>query len=121
MRHDPDDIRHEAGIVWLEDIDRFDYVREYIDTTAGTRCRPLPWRGLGRRVGYSLLAEAAPNNGTPGYFTRRLFWINDHDRSEQPGGVYAVGVPVEAVDPRTVRPGVYGELTDRARGQGDSR
>lgn len=116
MPHRPDPIRHEDGIVWTEDISRLDYVREVVDETAATRRRPLPWRGPGRRVGYSVLAADAPNNGMPGMFTRRIFWVNDHDRSEQPNGVYRTGTPSEGVDPRTVAPGVRGELTDRAWG-----
>lgn len=109
-------LRHESDIEWTEDITRLDYVREYIDAWACTRRRPVPWRGPGRRVGYSLLTADAPNNGQPGFFTRRVFWVNDHDRSEQPEGIYRTGAPVEAVDPRTVRPGAHGEITERAWG-----
>lgn len=109
-----DPIPHEDGIVWTEDINRLDYVREFVDTTASTRRRPVPWRGPGRRVGYSVLAKNAPNNGSPGWFTRRLFWVNDHDRSEDPTGAYATGCPIEGVDPRTVAPGVPGQQTDQA-------
>ncbi|MCG3039181.1 DUF6009 family protein [Streptomyces sp. S1A] len=116
MIKDPADLRHEDGIVWTEDTERLDYVREYVDQAATSRRRPVPWRGAGRRVGYSVLAPAAPNNGQPGMFTRRVFWVNDHDRSEQPDGVYATGTPSEGVDPRTVAPGAWGRMTDRAWG-----
>ncbi|WTA32210.1 DUF6009 family protein [Streptomyces chartreusis] len=40
----------------------------------------------------------------------------EHDRSEQPNGMYRSSVPAEAVDPRTVAPGVWGEVTERAWG-----
>ncbi|MFI9190476.1 DUF6009 family protein [Streptomyces californicus] len=49
-------------------------------------------------------------------FTRRVFWVKEHDRSEQPDGAYSSGAPSEAVDPRTVAPRVCGELTERAWG-----
>lgn len=111
------ELRHEDGIVWLEDIERFDYVREHVVTSAATRRRPIPWDGPGRRVGYSVLAAKAPNNGQPGMFTRRIFWVKDYDRSEDPGGIYKTGTPSEGVDPRTVQPGVPGQLTDRAWGK----
>ncbi|MFE4423129.1 DUF6009 family protein [Streptomyces sp. NPDC056817] len=33
---------------------------------------------------------------------RGIFWVKEHDRSEQPNGVYKRSAPSEAVDPRTV-------------------
>ena len=57
-RYSPKLIQHETDIVWTEDIDRFDYVREYLDQYAGTRQRPVRWNNRGRRVGYSVLAAA---------------------------------------------------------------
>ncbi|MFI1866939.1 DUF6009 family protein [Streptomyces jumonjinensis] len=116
MNRDPEAIRHEARIVWTEDVDRFDYVRETLTTTASTRQRPVPWNGPGRRVGYSVLKSNAPSNGSPGKFTRRVFWVKEHDRSECPDGVYKKGTPSEGVDPRTIASGIWGELTDRAWG-----
>ncbi|MFD5111659.1 DUF6009 family protein [Streptomyces sp. NPDC058391] len=110
-------LRYETEIVWTENFQRLDYVRETLDTSAGTRFRPLPWNGPGQRVGYSTLAADAPNNGSPGRFTRRIFWVKDSDRSAQPDGTYRTTAPTEAVDPRTVRPGVMGELTERAWGK----
>ncbi|MCJ1678319.1 DUF6009 family protein [Streptomyces sp. APSN-46.1] len=118
MRIEPEDIRHEEEIVWTENVDSFDYVRETLVDGAGTRRRPVSWRGqVGRRVGYAVLKKDAPSNrDAPGMFSRRLFWVKEHDRSEQPDGVYSSGAPTEAVDPRTVAPGVPGELTERAWG-----
>lgn len=87
MSKDPADIQHEARIVWTEDIDGFDYVRETLTTEAGTRARPVPWHGAGRRVGYSTLKRDAPNSDSPGQFTRRIFWVKEHDRSERPDGL----------------------------------
>ncbi|MFE2867253.1 DUF6009 family protein [Embleya sp. NPDC059259] len=116
MSKDPDAVRDEDGIIWTEDIEALDYVREHVDMLTGTPRRPVAWRGPGRRVGYSVLRADAPRNGAPGRFTRRVFWVKEHDRSEQPDGVYKTGAPSEAVDPRTVAAGVFGSLTDRAWG-----
>ncbi|MFG2195772.1 DUF6009 family protein [Streptomyces sp. NPDC048639] len=117
MRSDPDVIKDEDGIVWTEDITPFDYVRETLVESAGTRRRPVPWDGPGRRVGYSVLKADASSGATPGMFKRRVFWVKDYDRSEQPDGTYKTGAPSEGVDPTTVAPGVWGELTDRAWGK----
>lgn len=114
MSKDPDLVRHEDEIVWTEDVDRLDYVREHLDLFATSRQGPVGWRGSGRRVGYATLREDAPEDG--GRFARRVFWVKDSDRSEVPEGVYRTGAPAEAVDPRTVTPGIWGELTDRAWG-----
>lgn len=115
MSKDPEAIQHEDGIVWTEDITPLDYVRETLEPSAGTRRRPVPWRGPGRRVGYSVLKSNAPSD-PPGMFSRRVFWVKEHDRSEKPQGVYETGTPAEGVDPRTVEPGVWGRLTERAWG-----
>lgn len=115
--HQDAELRHETEIVWTEDVDAFDYVRETIDPCAGSRARPLRWASDGRRVGYSVLATTAPNNGSPGRFTRRIFWVKAYDRSEQPDGTYRTTAPSEAADPRTVRPGIKGSLTERAWGR----
>jgi hypothetical protein len=63
-------------------------------------------------VGYAKGGEEA--RGMAGYFLRRLFWLKLYDRALDLGGPYRTGVPVEAVDPRTVRPKVAGQLTERA-------
>lgn len=118
MRSDPEVLKHEESIVWTEDIEGFDYVRETLVSDVGTRRRSVPWRGPGRRVGYSVLKAKAPSGDEPGMFTRRVFWVKEHDRSEygKGGGPYKTGTPAEGVDPRTVKPGVWGEQTSRAWG-----
>jgi hypothetical protein len=104
----------EAEIVWEEDPSNFDYVREYALTTCG-RKRIAKWTGEGRRVGYAVLRPDAPHDfHFPGRFTRRIFFLKDHDRDSQPNGLYNTGAPCEAVDPRTISPGVPGRLTTRA-------
>ncbi|WTC17131.1 DUF6009 family protein [Streptomyces cellulosae] len=109
-------LEYEDDIVWTEDIERFEYVRQSVELSAGTRRRPVPWRGTGRRVGYAVLCPDAPSGDVPGNFVRRVFWVKEYDRSEQPNGTYRHSAPSEAVDPRTVAPGVWGKLTERAWG-----
>ncbi|MEV0090077.1 DUF6009 family protein [Streptomyces sp. NPDC050738] len=116
MTKDREAICHEDGIIWTEDISTFDYVRQTLVVDASTRRRPVSWRGQGRRVGYSVLKPGSPSGDSPGGFVRRVFWVKDYDRSEQPRGTYKTTTPSEGVDPRTVAPGVWGDLTDRAWG-----
>ncbi len=108
-------IANEEEIVWLEDIGRLPYVREIEYAYANTRKQPIRWTGSGRVVGYSTLRPDARSQ-TPGYFVRRIFLIQPHDRSENPDGVYATGCPVEGVDPLTVHPDIPGRITRRAWG-----
>ena len=116
MSKDPDLIRHEDAIVWTEDVDHFEYVREHLDLFVSSRTRPVGWNGPGRRVGYATLRAEAPAGPADGRFARRVFWVKDGDRSDTPEGAYSTGAPAEAVDPRTVAPRVWGVLTDRAWG-----
>ncbi|MFD8390422.1 DUF6009 family protein [Streptomyces sp. NPDC059680] len=116
MQENPKALEHEEDIVWTEDIEQFDYVRQSIAHSAKTRRRPVPWHGNGRRVGYAVLRDDAPSGAVPGHFVRRVFWVKEHDRSEQLNGMYQRSAPSEAVDPRTVAPGVWGEITERAWG-----
>ncbi|MFD3504642.1 DUF6009 family protein [Streptomyces sp. NPDC058678] len=57
---------------------------------------------------YAVLRADAPSSDSPGQFIRRVFWVKEHDRSEQPDGTYKTSAPSEAVDPRTLSPGVWG-------------
>ncbi|MEU0035520.1 DUF6009 family protein [Streptomyces sp. NPDC006333] len=49
-------------------------------------------------------------------FIRRVFWLKDYGRSERPDGKYERSPSSEAVDPRTVAPGVWGQLIEQAWG-----
>ncbi|MDO0911150.1 DUF6009 family protein [Streptomyces sp. DT2A-34] len=110
-------LAYEESIVWTEDITDLDYIRQSIEFFAPTRRGPVAWRGTGRRVGYSVLRGDAPGDDEmPGRFVRRVFWVKHNDRSEQPQGECETTAPSEAVDPRTVAPGVWGDLTERAWG-----
>jgi hypothetical protein len=118
----PDVLVDEIEIVWLEDVDGLDYVREAVYPLR-TRSRRPSWHlHAGRVVGYATLRPGARRAWPGDFYERRVFWLNDHDRDRRPDGVYRTGTPVEAVDPRTVFPGVPGRLTERARygaGAGD--
>ncbi|MFG2128333.1 DUF6009 family protein [Streptomyces sp. NPDC048751] len=116
MQEDRSALEHEERIVWSGDVEGFDYVRQSVARSVSSRSAPVPWNGPGRRVGYAVLRTDAPSGEVPGKFVRRVFWVKEHDRSEQPDGLYKTSAPSGAVDPRTVAPGVWGELTERAWG-----
>jgi hypothetical protein len=107
-----DGLRHEARIVWVRPLEALPrYVRE--------EAHVIPRRvGISRRrhqgvVGYAELRPEAPAV-LPGTFRRRVFTVAPHD--PYVGG----GCPCEGVDPRTVRPGVWGVQTPRAMGRDES-
>ncbi len=107
-------IAYEIEIIWLEALDDIDYVRQGAYLLWSRTRAPAKSSSL-RVVGYATVGKAA--RGVAGYFLRRAFWLKLYDRAFSPDGPYRMGVPAEAVDPRTVRPGVLGELTDRACGR----
>jgi hypothetical protein len=116
----------EVAICWREPTAPLDYVRE-------TRIPTSTWRdpptveglaGGGRVVGYAVHAPpeatCVPPDATR---KRRIFTLKAGDRCTDPDDPlppddpYAPpGAPAEAVDPRTVEPGVPGELTERVWG-----
>jgi len=105
----------EVRIVWqFEDLTQLDYVREST-RRVGTRQRPVS-APAGERIGYAQLAESSERSGRAGVFFRRVFWLKEHDRHFEPGGVYETSDPSEAVDPRTVEPGQPGRRTERVSG-----
>ncbi|MFF7257626.1 DUF6009 family protein [Streptomyces microflavus] len=53
-------------------------------------------------------AGAAPDSG---FQNRRLFYLLPHDRDAEPHRLHRAGVPGEAVDSRTIRPGQVGGRT----------
>ncbi|MGW2461832.1 DUF6009 family protein [Streptomyces sp. NPDC001761] len=110
-----DEISHEAELVWLEDIDRLDYVRQSLDRLPTRKGKPAYHRD-GRMVGYALLNTTAKPSRASGTFRRRVFWLLPHDRDTQPDGLYAKSAPAEAIDPRTLQPRVKGYKTERSEG-----
>ncbi|KOV97489.1 transcription factor [Streptomyces sp. NRRL B-1140] len=109
------EIENEVDLVWLEDIGDLDYVRQSLDRLPTRRGRPAYHRD-GRMVGYALLGPGAKPSRSSGTFRRRVFWLLPHDRDTDPEGLYAMGAPAEAVDPRTLSPGSKGHKTERSEG-----
>lgn len=113
-RIDPAQLKHENLIIWIEDVTEMPYVRELLLTGLPSRARrPPQWSCPHRLVGYATLSADAPNSGYPMSFTRRLFWLNKSDLERHRLDVrHWPHVPVEAVDPKTVRPGVPGRMPE---------
>ncbi|MYZ34784.1 MULTISPECIES: DUF6009 family protein [unclassified Streptomyces] len=112
---EPGQLAHENHLVWLEDTDGLEYVRQSLDRLPTRRGRPAYHRD-GRMVGYAVLGPTARSSRASGTFLRRVFWLLPHDRDGQPDGLYASGAPSEAVDPRTIAPRVKGYKTQRSEG-----
>ncbi|MFE3992556.1 DUF6009 family protein [Streptomyces goshikiensis] len=110
-----DEIHHEIGLVWLEDVTDLDYVRQSLDRLPTRRGKPAYHRP-GRLVGYAQLGPKAKPSHASGTFRRRVFWLLPHDRDADPAGLYATGAPAEAVDPATLTAGTKGRKTDRSEG-----
>ncbi|WFB88436.1 MULTISPECIES: DUF6009 family protein [Streptomyces] len=110
-----DEISHEEQLVWLEDIESLDYVRQSLDRLPHRKGRPAYHRD-GRMVGYAILGHTAKPSRSSGTFRRRVFWLLPHDRDSQPEGLYAKSAPAEAVDPCTLEARVKGYKTERSEG-----
>jgi len=109
------DIEHEQEIIWLEDIDRYPWVRVWSVTLprrkgiAKSRMAELK-RGGNILVGYADLCDDAPKpseipRGSRPYFYRRVFVVkkDDYKTYAEPGRF-----PAEAVATHTIRPQVEG-------------
>ncbi|WP_129312327.1 DUF6009 family protein [Streptomyces sp. L2] len=110
-----DEISYETELVWLEDVNCLDYVRQSLDRLPSRRGKPAYYRD-GRMVGYAQLGPRARPSRSSGTFRRRVFWLLPHDRDSVPDGLYASGAPAEAIDPRTLAPGDKGRKTERSEG-----
>jgi hypothetical protein len=106
----------ESNVIWLRDISDIPYVRVYVNECCYRRKGKLKYSDF-EVIGYTELEKDAPNNGMRGCFTRRVFWLKPHDRFYEPKGVYKIGCPVEAIDPLTIAPKIFGQQTDRAWGK----
>ncbi|MFC8015835.1 DUF6009 family protein [Streptomyces cinereoruber] len=109
------DLKHEAGLVWLEDISRLDYVRQSLDRLPTRAGKPAYHRD-GRMIGYATLGPGAKASRASGTFRRRVFWLLPHDRDTDPEGLYASSAPAEAIDPGTLQPRAKGRKTERSEG-----
>lgn len=108
------DLIHEEEVVWLENLDDLDYVRQALDKTRRRKTKP-PYARDGRMVGYALLDEDASPDPDSGLYKRRVFFLLPHDRDSLPDGLYREGAPGEAVDPRTIAPKHPGSKTPRSQ------
>jgi hypothetical protein len=108
------DLIHEEHVVWLEDPDDLDYVRQTLDKTKRRNTRP-PYLRDGRMVGYAQLDDGAEADPDSGLYKRRVFFLLPHDRDSHPFGLYRQGAPGEAVDPRTIEPKKPGIKTPRSQ------
>ncbi|SOF02384.1 hypothetical protein SAMN05446589_9525 [Streptomyces sp. OV198] len=108
------DLSHEEEVVWLEDTERLDYVRQALDKTR-RRDRKPPYTRDGRIVGYALLNSEARPDPDSGLYRRRVFFLLPHDRDSRPEGCYQEGAPGEAVDPRSIAPRKPGIKTSRSQ------
>lgn len=108
------DLTHEEQVVWLENPENLDYVRQALDKTRRRNTRP-PYARDGRMVGYALLGEGAEPDPDSGLYKRRVFFLLPHDRDSLPDGLYREGAPGEAVDPHTVAPRKPGAKTPRSQ------
>ncbi|WP_331719415.1 DUF6009 family protein [Streptomyces sp. NBC_01187] len=109
-------LTHESSVVWLEDLDGLDYVRQALDKTSRRGGKPRYARD-GRMVGYTELDPDATPNPDSGLYQRRTFFLLPHDRPNDPDGLYQAGAPGEAVDPRTIEARSVGEKTPRSQGE----
>ncbi|WP_328322414.1 DUF6009 family protein [Streptomyces sp. NBC_00388] len=116
---EPGQLTHESKLVWLEDPEGLDYVRQSLDRLSTRSGKPAYYRD-GRMIGYAALGPGSRPSRASGTFLRRVFWLLPHDRDGAPDGLYASGAPSEAVDPRTVSPRVKGYKTQRSEGGPES-
>ncbi len=100
---DRDPLAYEKSILWLQDIDSVRFVRTVDVRCARSRRGALNLSTGERVIGYSKLTPDAPRDRETHCYTRRLFYLKPSDTDE------LSRVPVDAVDPRTVLPGVHGE------------
>jgi hypothetical protein len=108
------DLIHEDKVVWLEDLEHLDYVRQALDKTRRRNNKP-PYARDGRMIGYVTLDDQAEPDPDSGLYKRRVFFLLPHDRDSIPDGVYREGAPGEAVDPRTIKPKQPGAKTSRSQ------
>jgi hypothetical protein len=108
-----DEISHETELVWLEDINELDYVRQSLDRLPTRKGKPAYHRD-GRMVGYATLgpnakaSHASHTSHASGTFRRRVFWHLPHDRDSNPAVLYANSARPKPSTPQPLssRPGI---------------
>ena len=99
-----DPLAYEKSILWLKDIKGVRFVRTVEVRCARSRRGALNLSTGERVIGYAKLTANAPRDRQTDCFTRRLFYLKPSDTEAQSS------VPKDAVDPRTILPGVRGEM-----------
>ena len=100
---DQDPLAYERSILWIKNIDHVRFVRTVEVRCARSRRGALNLSSGERVIGYAKLTSNAPRDRKTDCFTRRLFYLKPSDSDEQSS------VPKDAVDPRTILPGVRGK------------
>lgn len=103
-------LQFETDIIWLEDISKLPYVRCFEQPVRNRRGTPGKCHFNNeetRLIGYANLSKDAPCNNW--YSVRRIFTIRREDE-RNPVSI-PQDMPTEAVDPRTVKPGIKGVKT----------
>ena len=102
-RSDP--LAFESSVIWTQDIESLDFVR--VATVRNARNRGGKLRLDDDRltvVGYTKLTDDAPTDPRTHHFTRRIFYLREEDSR-----LNLNAYPKDAVDPKSVYPGVEGE------------
>lgn len=98
----------EVGIEWARDdaLD-FEFVRRKVIGTRTLNGPPPEYRTFGTVVGWANLHDDTPYVGHhwQGFRWRRYFWLRPSD-APLGGDAFTSKFPAEAVDPRSVAPGV---------------
>ena len=112
-----EELRLENSVVWLEDASDFDYIREIPWVVVDPyQIPPLLHPGY-RMIAFTRLVPGLKEVEGKNYM-RRYFELRPVDRDSDPNGTYSREsrcCPSEAVEPKTVSPGVPGRRTSRCK------
>ncbi|NLX53644.1 MAG: transcription factor [Planctomycetaceae bacterium] len=100
-----DPLSYEKSIVWLSDIAELPFVRARLVQGVRSRRGAIYLEDDARVVGYSKLTPNAPRSADTNGYIRRVFYLKPGDLARRPPDI-----PSSAVDPRTVLPGIPGEV-----------
>lgn len=115
-----DELSHETEFVWLEDLDRLDYVRQSPD-------RPPTRKGKPRTTAtaaWSAMPSSAPLPNLPAPSAPSAAVSSGSCPTTaiaSPTAFTPRAPPAEAIDPRTLEPRVKGYKTERSEGGPPSR
>jgi len=99
-----DPLSYEQSIIWLQPLDGLDFVRVAFIKNSRSRRGRIVISGNSMVLGYAKLTEDAPVDPVTRLYTRRVFYLKDTDSQ-----LNMNQFPSGSIDPRTIRPSVYGE------------